>query len=539
MAAGSSGRRSQSTAVKEDQMRKLIFVAALVALLIGVPLASGSSHREAPLTSIDPTGDNTDTYAFTAKDAPGNLTIVANWIPFEDPAGGPNFYQFDDNAHYYLNIDNTGDGKPDIRYLFDFNTKTRDPNTFLYGLGKPIQGVNSPNQNLVQSYTLTREKLQNGSVVSSKVLGTGLPTPPDNVGPKTTPGYEQTAEQAVKSLPGGGKVFAGQRDDPFFVSLGRIFDTVNLTGAGLGNMGGGVDDLAGYAVHSTVLQVPDSQVTRNGKSVKSEKSKNAVVGVWASTERQAIDVNGKGSGAFHQISRLGNPLVNEVIIPLAKKDEFNRTTPDQDAARYGKFVLNPVLAAALNALFPGKINAPEHNRTDIVQAVLQGIPGLNAFPGKAGQNATDTIKINLGTPPTANPNRLGVLGGDNQGYPNGRRLTDDVVDIDLQVVAGALKGNKVPLGDGVNQNDVPFLTKFPYVAPPNPGANPDYAFGSRIKALAQEGGDVFPSLSGSSSTATSGSDGDGPSAMAWVLIAAAGLAVIGMGGATLRRRGSQ
>src|SRR5205085_943180 len=255
----------------------------------------------------DPTGDNTDTYAFTAKNAPGDLTIVANWIPFEDPAGGPNFYRFDDNARYYLNIDNTGDGKPDVRYLFDFSTKTRNPNTFLYGLGKPIQGNNSPNQNIVQTYTLTRESLQNGNIVSSKVLGTKLPSPPDNVGPKTKQGY-----------------------------------------------------------------------------VKTDKSKNAVVGVWASTDRQSIDVNGNGSGAYNQISRLGNPLVNEVIIPLAKKDQFNRTTPNNDAANYGKYVLEPGLAAALNALFPGKINAPEHNRTDIVQAVLQGIPGLNAFPGAAG-----------------------------------------------------------------------------------------------------------------------------------------------------------
>ena len=297
-------------------MKKLAFVAALVALLIAVPVASGSSHREAPLTSIDPTGDNTDTYAFTAKDAPHSLTIVANWIPFEDPAGGPNFYRFDDNAHYYVNIDNTGDGKADIRYLFQFNTKTRDPNTFLYGLGKPIDSANSPNQNLVQTYTVTREKLQNGNVVSSKVLGRDFPSPPDNVGPKTTPNYEQTAEQTIRTLPAGGKVFAGQRDDPFFVSLGRIFDTVNLTGAGLGNKGGGVDDLAGYSVHSIVLQVPESKVTRDHKPVDSEKSPNAVVGVWASTERQTVDVNGHGSGAFHQISRLANPLVNEVVIPL-------------------------------------------------------------------------------------------------------------------------------------------------------------------------------------------------------------------------------
>src|SRR5512133_848554 len=530
---------SQSTAVKEDAaMKKLAFIAALVALLVTVPFAAGSSHREAPLTSIDPTGDDTDTYAFTAKDSPGDLTIVGNWIPFEDPAGGPNFYKFDDNAHYYLNIDNTGDGKADIRYQFRFSTKTRNPGTFLYGLGKPIDSADSPNRNIVQTYTLTRERLQNGNVVSEKVLGNDLPTPPDNVGPKTTPNYEQTAESTVRNLPGGGKVFAGQRDDPFFASLGRIFDTVNLTGAGLGNKGGGVDDLGGYSVHSILLQVPEKQVTVNHKKVKSEKSKNAVVGVWASTERQALDVNGNGSGAFHQISRLGNPLVNEVIIPLAKKDMFNRTSPADDAANYGTYVLNPGLAAALNALFPGVVNAPEHNRTDIVQAVLQGIPGLNAFPGAAGKNATDTIKINLGTPPSQNPQRLGVLAGDNAGYPNGRRLTDDAVDIDLQVVAGALKGNKVPLGDGVDQNDVAFLDRFPYVAAPNPGANPDYAYGSRIKALAQQGGDVFPAFSdGSSDPSTSGpSDGGSTGVAMWILIPAAAIAVVGVTGTARNRR---
>jgi hypothetical protein len=291
-------------------------------------------------------------------------------------------------------------------------------------------------------------------------------------------------------------------------------------------------------VHSIVLQVPESQVTVDGKPVKSDKSKNAVVGVWTSTERPSVDVNGNASGAFHQISRLGNPLVNEVIIPLALKDKFNRTIPADDATNYGKYVLEPGLAAALNTLFPGKINAPTKNRTDIVQAVLQGIPGLNAFPGAAGKNATDTIKINLGTPPSNAPQRLGVLAKDNAGYPNGRRLTDDVTDIDLQVVAGALKGNKVPLGDGVDQNDVPFLTKFPYVAPPGAGANPDASYGSRIKALAQQGGDVFPSFSGSTST-SGANDNGGVSAAVWILIAAGVLAAIGITGTAInRRRGS-
>jgi hypothetical protein len=506
-------------------MRKLAFFAALAALAIAVPLSFGSSHREAPLTSIDPTGDDTDTYAFTAQDAPGSLTIVGNWVPFEDPAGGPNFYKFDDNAHYYLNIDNTGDGVADVRYLFDFKTKTRNPNSFLYTNGQPVDSVNSPNRNVVQTYSVTR--IVKGH---SKVVARNVPTPPSNVGPKTIPNYDQAQAGAIKSLPGGGKVFAGQREDPFYAALGRIFDTVNLTGAGLGNQGGGVDDLAGYAVQSIVLQVPESNVTRDGKSVASDAAANAVVGVWASTERQSISVKGHGHGSFRQISRLGNPLVNEVIIPLGQKDRFNRTQPKDDAANYGKYVLQPELAAVLNKLFPGLVNAPEKNRTDIVQAVLQGVPGLNAFPGAAGQNATDTLKINLGTPPTASPNRLGVLAKDNAGYPNGRRLTDDVVDIDLQVVAGALKGNMVPLGDGVNQNDVQFLSSFPYVAPPKPGANPDAGFGSQLKAIDNGNGtSTPPSFSATGGSGGGGGGGGGPDAIVWVLIGAGVLALAGLG----------
>ena len=172
-------------------------------------------------------------------------------------------------------------------------------------------------------------------------------------------------------------------------------------------------------------------------------------------------------GGWVQVSRLGNPLVNEVIIPLGKKDQFNRTTPDRDAALYGKYVVKPELAAVMNALFG--VGAPEDNRTDIVQAVLQGIPGLNQHKGVKGPPAVDTIKVNLGTPPASTENRFGVIGGDTAGYPNGRRLGDDVVDIDLQVVAGFLKGNKVPLGDGVDRNDKPFLATFPYLAGPTSG----------------------------------------------------------------------
>ena len=280
-------------------MRKLALFAALAALVIAVPLSFGSSHREAPLTSIDPTGDDTDTYAFTAQDAPGALTIVGNWVPFEDPAGGPNFYKFDDNAHYYLNIYKTlrrCRRRPVPVRLQDEGQGTRTRSCTRTGSRSTRS---TANWNVVQSYSVTR--IAHGH---SRVIARNLPTPPSNVGPKTIPNYQQVQAGAIRGLPGGGKVFAGQREDPFFAGLGRIFDTVNLTGAGLGNQGGGVDDLAGYAVQSIVLQVPESDVTRYCKPVANASAPNAVVGVWASTERRAISVKGHGKGPFTQISRL-------------------------------------------------------------------------------------------------------------------------------------------------------------------------------------------------------------------------------------------
>ena len=317
---------------------------------------------------------------------------------------------------------------------------------------------------------------------SVDTIARNIPVAPNYIGPKTFPDYDAVANQAITALPHGGKVFAGPREDPFFVDLGATFDSINFRKQGTtGDQGGGKDDLAGYGVHSIVLQVPEKKVTRNGAGVDSPDDSNAVVGVWASTERPRFQVldnrkgwdNGDRGDDYVQVSRLGNPLVNEVIIPLGKKDMFNRTTPDRDAELYGKYVVNPELARVMNALFPGVVNAPETDRTDIVLAVLQGLPGLNQQTGKP----VDTLKLNLGTPPAANPNPLGVIAGDTAGYPNGRRLEDDVVDIDLRVVAGILKGNNIKLGDGVNVNDKAFLSSFPYVGPTDSG------FDSKLKRL--------------------------------------------------------
>ena len=366
-------------------MRKLSVIAvplaaALAAGAIAVSTGSGSSHREAPLSALDPTADDTDVYAFTAPDAPGDLTIVSNWIPFEDPAGGPNFYRFDDRALYYLNIDNTGDGVYDVRYRFQFKTTVRNPNSFLYAL-PGVTSISDPKLNVVQTYSVWRETYKNGKETGARRIAAGLPVAPDNVGPKTIPNYGGVAAQAIRNLPGGGKVFAGQVDDPFFVDLGTAFDALNIR-SGTGNAGGGKDDLAGYNVHSIVLQVPEARVTRDGKAAASASAKNAVVGVWSSTDRDRLTVGAAASRALAraqsgevQVSRLGNPLVNELVIPLGKKDFYNRTQPSGDLKHFGKYVLEPELAKVMNVLFPG-LNVPETNRTDIVQALLTGIPGL-------------------------------------------------------------------------------------------------------------------------------------------------------------------
>ncbi len=455
-------------------MKKLSILVVLVAAAIAVPLSIGSSHREAPNISMDPSADNTDVYAFTPKSDPGSVAIVANWFPNQVPANGPNFFRFDDRARYYVNIDNTGDGKADLRYRYKFKTRTVNRNSFLFATPQ-VTSLTDPQLNVRQSYTIVKERYRKGRLLSARRVGKRFRVAPSNVGPKTMPNYQHLSRQAVRNLPGGGQVFAGQREDPFFVDLGATFDSINFR-VPTGNSGAGKDDFSGLNTQSIVMKLPERLVTKNRKSVSSAKSRNAVVGVWSSTERPRLQVTNSsrgGKGGFRQVSRLGNPLVNEVVIPLGRKDEFNRTKPHQDARRFGRFVLNPELARVMNALYPGVVNAPEKNRDDIVTALLQGIPGLNRQVKGPNAPAVDTLKLNLGVAPAADPNRFGVLAGDNAGFPNGRRLTDDVVDIELRVIAGFLKGNKVPLGDGVDQNDAPFSDAFPYVAEPVSGFDSD------------------------------------------------------------------
>ena len=479
--------------------RKALTVAPLLAVVGAVTIlptfAGGSSHREAPGISQDPTADNTDVYAFVSPDKPDTATLVANFIPFEEPAGGPNFFGFSDHVRYEIKIDNTGDGNEDIAYRFRFHTNTRQPGSFLYNGGKVVYNPSTRtynNLNVVQRYDVTKVTFRtNGKVKSIRSIGRNLLSPPNNVGPKSTPDYTALVAPAIHQIRGGGQVFAGQRDDPFFVDLGSTFDLINIDapgrpGIGLGNQGGGDDGLTGYNTHTIAIQVPKSQLARNRVLPTDPNSTSSVIGVYSSTERMVPVTTGKGSKSrvtleWRQVSRLGNPLINEVVIPLGKKDRWNASDPSGDRT-FGRNYTTPELAAAINLLFPGAVNAPQTNRKDLVAVLLTGLPpgnptGLVTQIGNKPQVA-DLLRLNLAILPTAAPKRLGALAGDAQGFPNGRRLGDDVVDISEQAVAGVLAplfGLPAPtaaagkLGDGVDANDQPFLSTFPYVATPISG----------------------------------------------------------------------
>jgi hypothetical protein len=469
-------------------MRKLAVALGLALVVAGTTFAlargpspersTAASHREAPLISEDPTADNTDVYAFVSPDRPDTVTLIANYIPLEEPAGGPNFHRFGDDVLYAINVDNTGDGKEDVRYEFRFRTRIRNENTFLYNTG-PITSLTDPDFNIRQSYSVA--VVRNGH---RRVLGRRLPTPPVNIGPRSTPNYEALADQAVQSLRGGLKVFAGQRDDPFFVDLGSIFDLLGLRPFNPFHLiplpaEPGVDGVGGYNVHTIALQVPISAVTRFARPV---------IGVYASAERKSIRILRKGRvtdrGPLVQVSRLANPLINEVVIPLGRKDRWNATDPADDR-RFVRHYRRPEVAALVNLLYPALPDVPETGREDLVTILLTGVPGLNF----TGNTKADLLRLNTSIAPTAAAgagNRLAVLEGDLAGFPNGRRLEDDVTDIELRAIAcgyGAFLAaqfglcNLSPnnqLGDGVDANDRPFLTTFPYVATPHQGYEHDH-----------------------------------------------------------------
>ncbi len=430
--------------------------------------AIASSHREAPAISLDPAADNTDVYAFVSPDRPGTVTLIANWCPIQEPAGGPNFFGFDDHALYTIWVDNDGDAVAEIRYDFAFTTTRANPNTFLYNTGA-ITSLDDPDINVRQTYSVTR---YDDGVPT--LLGDGLPVPPARVGPRSTPDYESLAAAAVQTLSDGSLAFAGPRDDAFFVDLGGIFDLLGIRKLP-GDKGKGQDDLAGFNTLTISLQIPKERLTQDGLPAGEG---NSIIGVYSTTSRRATrTLNADGTvtygGDWVQVSRLGQPLVNEVVIPVGMKDRFNASQPTGDG-QFLSYVVEPELAVLLNVLFG--VQVPPTPRNDLVAVFLTGVPGLNQ---PAGVVPSEYMRLNMAIPPSSNPSRLGVLGGDLAGYPNGRRLADDVTDISLRAVAGVLvdgfdiePNNR--LGDGIDANDLPFLPAFPYQAAPHSGFEHDH-----------------------------------------------------------------
>jgi hypothetical protein len=486
-------------------MRKLILLAALglMASAAMLMLAFGdnalqsqaSSHRDAPLISEDPTADNTDLYAFVSPESgrSDHVTLIANYIPLEEPGDGPNYFRFSDDVVYEIMVDTNGDAREDVTYQFKFNTNVAalSRNTFLYNTGQIGMPPNPSdpssqyaNLNQQQSYTVAEirgDRRKGGGTV----LLQGARVAPINIGPRsvgTQAQYEALADAAVHTVgtnPSDIRVFAGPRDEGFYVDLMGAFDLLNVRNPG-------VDTTSGFNVHTIAIELPKSRLQAMGDT-------DGVVGVWASASRPGTTILRSGmvsaTGNLQQVSRLGNPLVNEVLIPLAAKDKFNASEPHDDGDSFAPYIINPGATqggAALIPLLNGLTNCtPVNGRSDLELALLKGIPGgvVPGFPGnrdtqrRRGPVSGDMLHLNYNIAPAASPNRLGLLGGDIAGFPNGRRVGDDVTDIDLKAAAGAVLHvlgaincpASLTLGDNVDANDVPYLTHFPYLGTPHQG----------------------------------------------------------------------
>ncbi len=446
-----------------------------------------SSHREAPAISKDPVADNTDLYAFVSPEDPSMVTIISNYLPLEAPFGGPNFFEFGEDVRYSIYIDNDADGVPEIVYEFMFTTEVRNPNTFLYNTG-PITDIASPNWNRRQFYTVTR--VANGK---RQVLGEGLACPPCNIGPASTPNYENVAAQAIHHVRAGHTVFAGQRLDGFYVDLGAIFDLGDLRpfqNLHIAHMAAaaGVNGTNGFGVHSIAITIPKTALTSTGATPSDPAKTSSVIGVWAGASRRRAEVleaggRRQGVGPWVQVSRLGNPLFNEVIVPMGEKDLWNSLPAVQDV-QFLDYVRHPELARLLPGLYPGvfpKLAGLSAARADLVAILLTGLPSgvVPGFQNYTGPTYADQLRLNLAIPPARKPNPLGLIGGDASGFPNGRRVFDDVVSVELRAIAGAtyplVNPSYTPdaaaalLTDGLGPNATRFRSVFPYLATPLSG----------------------------------------------------------------------
>jgi hypothetical protein len=443
---------------KEFTMRKLLYstIVGLVvlALLIGLApsVTQAASHREAPLISLDPTADITDFFMFRSYEAgkDDKIVFIMDVIPGEEPSSGPNYFNFDPNVLYAFNVDNNADGKAnDVRFEIQFKTEFRGVNKDLglflsyVALPSAIDSLDHPGLGLRQTYTVTMVRGDDRTV-----LGKNLIAVPSNVGPRTMPNYESLAAQGIYTLSNGVRAFAGQRDDPFYIDLGAVFDTLNLRNPG-------TDMLSGFNVHTIALEVPATLITKDRKGPSNTAF--PTLGAYANTYRRAVRVlNEDGEQNrenWVQVQRLANPLINEAIIGTKDKDRWNRLTPQRESV-FLDYYTNPRLDAALQAVF-GATASPLLDLRDVL---------LTYTPGNY-TTLSELLRLNISVAPVqlASQNPLTVLGGDNAGWPNGRRPIDDVTDVAIRVIGGT---NYLSASDAVQENDLPLPVTFPFLATP-------------------------------------------------------------------------
>ena len=505
----------------------LLALAALAAPVLAPAPALASSHNEAPFTSKNPSLDNTDLYFFRDPNEPTKVVIVSNYYGFIEPQGGPNFASFQDGAWYDIRIDNNGDAVEDVTFRFTFKTTYKAPDSFLYAL-PGVTSITDSNLLVTQTYSLDRIVGPAANPPAGNVtrLLTDQPVLPPNIGPKTTPNYPALPNGIQTAANGQIQVVVGPRQDPFFVDLGMTFDAVNLEtgpglgrpGVGVGATGGGRDTLYGYTVLTTTLQVPIAMLTSTGTQITDPANNAAILGAWSAVSipsTRTINADGTVTSGttYTQVSRLGNPLVNEVLVGVGKKDRWNATAPANEAAFKGDATtpgeLFPVLATYMNVLFG--LQVPPGQRGDLELALFRGLPAsvaglLGVSPTqRTGEVYSDQLRLNTAVPatPFSTASRLGYLGGDPAGFPNGRRMCDDIVDIELRVVAGIVvgllptsaggdpkyaQGANAQLGDGVDFPQRGCRYFFPFTWAPTSGFAALHAGGAAANHMPQVSG---------------------------------------------------
>ncbi len=494
---------------------------SLALTLAVTPLSYAANHREAPLTALDPKADITDFYAFVSYDDPSKVTFILDVDPLLEPSNGPNYFPFDPEILYAIHIDNNHDAVADLSFEFRFTTEIRAPSVFTgfvgagSGIAAPsnspapvppgtplippaitaLEGTGSEGLSLRQRYTVTlvQGKQRTG-------LADGLIAAPTNVGPRTMPDYASLVEQGIYHLGNDIRVFAGTVDDPFWIDLGAAFDSLNFralpNGSGIpgtltdaqnadDSRNFAPDDVAGFNVNAIAIEVPVTLLTHDGH-FHTANEPSATLGAWGTTSRPRVKAYRNPGGSprlsdqWTQIQRMGNPLFNELLIGTGDKDKFSMSQPKDDA-QFADYALDPLLARVLNAIYAEALPIPMPPRTDLLPLVTYAPP--IAASGTPTGPVADLLRVNTGVPPTpfTQRKRMGLLAGDPAGFPNGRRLSDDVTDIAARAVAGVLAGGSFAgfphsrIGDGVNVNDVPYRESFPYLGLAHSGRNSRHA----------------------------------------------------------------